>query len=405
MSTLTKSSFYEEESLSSPISSAQMNQLLIILKGMKEEMNQLRATKDSSVTNLEHKLQTVEECVLSLQQSLIASSDDWKLILMLTKDIRKSLSDGGVVQVSSDRSFSYFSNTVQKVDRLISLISDTSKPLLSQSNIHGNSDEVNSLREELANQSKQLSLLIAENKDLRSQLNVVLQNQTQLFHYLKQILSLRSDSNLEFDCISDGSLIVPLSTTSTQHPVSLKSSRSLPRQAELFQKYRLILLEWLTTTPKGDWVCCYRGSEHGWSAHDFHSHCDDAGSLLILIRSTAEAVFGAYTQVGFQSSYSDCSFIHDDNSFMFVLESPFMDDCPKKFDAIPGVAGIIYNLDYGAIFGNESEECLVISNECTIKGSHTYYFPCAYKASNLNNLSINGDPYFLVDELEVYYKQ
>ena len=43
------------------------------------------------------------------------------------------------------------------------------------------------------------------------------------------------------------------------------------------------------------WRLIYRASKHGYSASSFHSHCDDNGPTLIIIKSTDGWIFGGYT--------------------------------------------------------------------------------------------------------------
>jgi len=39
----------------------------------------------------------------------------------------------------------------------------------------------------------------------------------------------------------------------------------------------------------------YRGSQHGWTAADFHRLCDDQGPTLVLLKNTAGKRFGGFT--------------------------------------------------------------------------------------------------------------
>ena len=45
----------------------------------------------------------------------------------------------------------------------------------------------------------------------------------------------------------------------------------------------------------------YRGSTHGWTAEDFHRHCDGKGPTLVLVRSTKKVSCGGFTSVEWSS--------------------------------------------------------------------------------------------------------
>ena len=52
------------------------------------------------------------------------------------------------------------------------------------------------------------------------------------------------------------------------------------------------LQEWLGEKCK--WNLCYRASQDGWSAQDFHRHCDNKGPTVVLIKAN-NCIFGGYT--------------------------------------------------------------------------------------------------------------
>lgn len=231
------------------------------------------------------------------------------------------------------------------------------------------------LMELLRQQTKQLEILTSENQELRHQVNMVVLNQDKLFSTMRSC-------DAELPIPSNSGDLVP------------------PHRGSLLEAYREIFMSWLPD--QKELVCRYHGNEHGWLAYDFHRHCDDQGPTLVIIRSTSGAIFGGYTAIGFPTAQGDSVFIHDDDSFMFIIHSPFLDDCPRKLNALKGQAGITVCKSYGPVFGRENEECLVICSNCIENSSNTYYFPCCYDAHDLMNASINGDPYFLVSDIEVY---
>ena len=52
------------------------------------------------------------------------------------------------------------------------------------------------------------------------------------------------------------------------------------------------LQKWLGEKCK--WNLCYRASRDGWSAQDFHRHCDNKGPTVVLIKAN-NCIFGGYT--------------------------------------------------------------------------------------------------------------
>ena len=52
------------------------------------------------------------------------------------------------------------------------------------------------------------------------------------------------------------------------------------------------LREWLGERCK--WNLCYRASQDGWNAQDFHRCCDNIGPTVLLIKAN-NCIFGGYT--------------------------------------------------------------------------------------------------------------
>ena len=58
-------------------------------------------------------------------------------------------------------------------------------------------------------------------------------------------------------------------------------------------QYDNILKEWLDCEYR--WKLLYRASRDGYSCESFHSHCDNKGPTLVVIRSTKGNIFGGYS--------------------------------------------------------------------------------------------------------------
>jgi hypothetical protein len=70
---------------------------------------------------------------------------------------------------------------------------------------------------------------------------------------------------------------------------SLKKSSSILKGEIAFIKQ---LQKWLGK--KFKWNLCYRASKDGWSAKDFHKHCDNKGPTVVLVKVN-DFIFGGYT--------------------------------------------------------------------------------------------------------------
>ena len=218
----------------------------------------------------------------------------------------------------------------------------------------------------LRQQSRQLDFLTQENQCLHRQLNAISQQTRSL-------------------------------------PVSSSTQRLLlhtPLDSLLYARYSDVFRGWLPVDARV--TCHYHGREHGWSAEEFHTRCDDCGPMLVIVLSAAGAIFGGYTSVGFSTSRGEEAFVLDDESFLFVLKSPFYEECPKRFLGRKGLAGVTVSESFGPIFGSEHEMSLVICDNCIENSSNMRGFPSGYDAVDMTNASVNGDPYFLVCDIEVY---
>ena len=62
------------------------------------------------------------------------------------------------------------------------------------------------------------------------------------------------------------------------------------------------LQKWLGEKCK--WNLCYRASRDGWRAQDFHSHSDNKGPTVVLVKAN-DCVFGGYTYQNWDSGNND----------------------------------------------------------------------------------------------------
>eukprot|EP01156_Anaeramoeba_ignava_P009790 Anaeramoba_ignava/a478211_80.p1 GENE.a478211_80~~a478211_80.p1 ORF type:complete len:552 (-),score=216.55 a478211_80:124-1779(-) len=90
------------------------------------------------------------------------------------------------------------------------------------------------------------------------------------------------------------------------------------------------------------------------SSENFYGKVNDKGRTLILVRTTDDYIFGAYTTVGFQSNKNN-EFIEDPKAFLFSLKNP--DKEPKQFPILPGKEkyALFYNAQKGPYFGGNGK--------------------------------------------------
>ena len=62
----------------------------------------------------------------------------------------------------------------------------------------------------------------------------------------------------------------------------------------------------------------YRGSEHGWKYKHFHSHCDNRGPTISLLKIKDGDCIGGYTNASWQSPESGLN-IGNSDAFLFNL--------------------------------------------------------------------------------------
>ena len=55
---------------------------------------------------------------------------------------------------------------------------------------------------------------------------------------------------------------------------------------------------------KCKWNLCYRASRDGWRAQNFHSHCDNTGPTVVLVKAN-DCIFGGYTDQHWDSGNDD----------------------------------------------------------------------------------------------------
>jgi hypothetical protein len=150
-------------------------------------------------------------------------------------------------------------------------------------------------------------------------------------------------------------------------------------------------------------VPLWRGSRDGFSAQEFHRHCDRAAPTLTLVRDTNGNIFGGFAVPQWESPRSSRTKPDPTSgSFLFTLRNPHHLEA-QTFKLIPGreSSAITVFSQACSCFG---EDDLVLSDGCNTNPSHSHGLGSTYA----NPTSIPG-PFvfagadtFLVDEIEVF---
>ncbi|CAB4010913.1 basement membrane-specific heparan sulfate proteoglycan core -like [Paramuricea clavata] len=179
----------------------------------------------------------------------------------------------------------------------------------------------------------------------------------------------------------------------------LKKSSSILKGEIAFMKQ---LQKWLGEKCK--WNLCYRASRDGWSAQDFHKHCDNKGPTVVLVKAS-DCIFGGYTDQHWASPGG--VYKHSNASFLFSLRNkdnlaPFIANIKQGQEQY----AILCNFGYGPIFGSGND--LVICNNPEVNRSYSnfgssYQLPPGYinNSEQAKNL-LAGQYYFVTTEIEVF---
>jgi hypothetical protein len=162
---------------------------------------------------------------------------------------------------------------------------------------------------------------------------------------------------------------------------------------------RLVYLCEFSTSQK--WLLLYRASEHGFSAQNFHSKCDNHANTLTIVKSTNGFIFGAYTEQLWNSS---CNYKADNSAFIFSLVNK--DNQPVKMKIQVPQHAIYCHSSYGPTFGNGHSLYIADnSNSNTLSHSNlgqAYRHPLFACGSNEAKTFLAGTNGFQVFQIEVF---
>jgi hypothetical protein len=157
------------------------------------------------------------------------------------------------------------------------------------------------------------------------------------------------------------------------------------------------------------WKLLYRGSDHGFSAFNFHAKCDNTPNTLTIIKSKMGHVFGGYTRATWESPHSLGSFKFDQEAFLFSLINAERKPIKMKISKDREEYAIGFNSRLGPIFG-AGYDIFISDNSMMNESSysnlgHSYQHPKYKFGSNEAQVFLAGSHNFRVADIEIYQKQ
>jgi hypothetical protein len=153
------------------------------------------------------------------------------------------------------------------------------------------------------------------------------------------------------------------------------------------------------------WNLLYRASEHGFTAQDFHSKCDNHANTLAIIKSTNGNIFGGYTQQ-LWTIIDGGGFKEDKNAFLFSLINNHGQ--PMKMKIKKPKKAIFCYKNWGLSFCHgfcdlriSDNSDINSSSSCTDFGQ-TYEHPVYAHGSKEAKSFLAGSENFQTSEIEVF---
>ena len=149
----------------------------------------------------------------------------------------------------------------------------------------------------------------------------------------------------------------------------------------------------------------YRGSLHGFGAHEFHSKCDGVRNTLTLIKTTQSFIFGGYTARSWESNGHSKL---DENAFIFSLVNKDNQPIKMKFDPESGSYSIQCFSTFGPTFGAGYDVHIADDSNKNMTSfsslGNSYKHPLYESNSNEAKSFLAGSHNFQVIEIEIYAK-
>lgn len=137
----------------------------------------------------------------------------------------------------------------------------------------------------------------------------------------------------------------------------------------------------------------YKASIDGDSTNDFHDLCDNESDVIVAIETDSGLRFGGFTKIGFDSS---CKSKIDDDAFLFSF------DKMKIYKIIKGYKAIVCYPQSGPCFFGSKNDIIHIGDKFLNNYSHTEKKNNTYESMEDDYELNNGEPQFLIKELEIF---
>ena len=137
----------------------------------------------------------------------------------------------------------------------------------------------------------------------------------------------------------------------------------------------------------------YKATIDGDSTSDFHELCDNETDVIVAIETEEGKRFGGYTKIGFDSS---CKSKIDESAFLFSF------DKMKIYKIMKGFKAIVCYPQSGPCFFGSKNDIIHIGDNFLTNYSHTEKKNNTYESLEEDYELNNGEPQFLVKELEIF---
>lgn len=184
--------------------------------------------------------------------------------------------------------------------------------------------------------------------------------------------------------------------------LKLKLSEGIEGSKILKKEDIELIKKWIDekNSEKINFKLLWRATEHGKSAKEFHSRCDEKGSTITIIKSTIGRIFGGYTTLDWLSpptSMYDAYLGNDPDAFIFSIDNKTKLTCNYQERVI------CCNINYGPTFGDGFD--IHVKDNLTCQSSSTigYSYGKNEKITSYTHLTGNtASAQFTPEEVEVY---
>ena len=266
---------------------------------------------------------------------------------------------------------------------------------------------LNDYNKKISDYESTIIKLYKENNDLKIKYNTLENNIKQIEKKNEELLieklkknnkqlQNKNDESLKNNNESDKNIHNNLNSIKSKNSNDLKNINITLKNLILTDEIKKNIMNFLPNKIKNFqckkiFMLLYKATRDGCLAKDFHNKVDNVGPLLIIIETTNNQIFGAFTSVAW-SSKND--FVEDSEAFLFCNNN--------KYTVNNKIFACNHDENFGPFFG---EKALVITNNClnnkenfTDGEDQTYNFD-----NNTNLLNEEKNSFFQVKDYEVYH--